>query len=238
MEAPFATYPDPNKKKPVAPSWHLVCVFLLLAAWAALSLYPRHYHVFGALPPRISGYLLVLLIEWFIFAFIWIGLRIQGVPFSSLFGQMSPKIRTILRDLGLALIFLIVANVVLSLLGSLLHISDHNAAVQQLLPHTAAEVTAYLLVTLTAGICEETIFRGYLQLQFTALTKSAAVGVVIQGIIFGLEHAYQGWKMVAVITVYGCLFGTLALRRGSLRPGIIAHFLQDSVSGIFLARHL
>jgi membrane protease YdiL (CAAX protease family) len=237
LESPFATYPDPNKKKPVAPSWHLVCVFVLLAAWVALSLYPRHY-LFDTLPPRISGYLLVLLIEWFIFAFIWIGLRIQGVPFSCLFGKMSPTIRKILQDLGLALLFLIVANVVLSLLGSLLHISDHNAAVQQLLPHTAAEIAVYLLVTLTAGICEETIFRGYLQIQFTSLTKSAALGVVIQGIVFGLEHAYQGWKMVIVITVYGWLFGSLALWRKSLRPGIIAHFLQDSVSGIFLARHL
>lgn len=237
METPSATSPDTKDTKPVAPLWHLLCVFLLLAAWVALSLHPR-YHLFGTLPPRLSGYLLVLLIEWFIFAFVWFGLRIQGVPFSSLFGEMSANIRKILRDLGLALLFLIVANIVLSLLGSLLHVSNHNAALQQLLPHTAAEIAVYLLVTLTAGICEETIFRGYLQRQFTAFTKSAAIGALIQGIIFGLVHAYQGWKMIVIIVIYGCLFGALALWRRSLRPGIIAHFLQDSVSGIFLARYI
>ena len=113
MDQPSATSPDTKDTKPVAPPWHLLCVFLLLAAWAALSLYPRH-HPFGTLPPRISGYLLVLLIEWFIFAFIWLGFRIQGVPFSSLFGEMSPNIRKVLRDLGLALLFLIVANIVLT----------------------------------------------------------------------------------------------------------------------------
>ena len=237
MDQPSATSPDTKDTKPVAPPWHLLCVFLLLAAWAALSLYPRH-HPFGTLPPRISGYLLVLLIEWFIFAFIWLGFRIQGVPFSSLFGEMSPNIRKVLRDLGLALLFLIVANIVLTLVGTLLHVSNDNEAVRQLLPHGATEIAVYLLVTLTAGICEETIFRGYLQRQFTALTKSAAIGALIQGIFFGLEHAYQGWKMIVIITIYGCLFGALALWRRSLSPGIIAHFLQDSVSGIFLARHI
>jgi hypothetical protein len=44
--------------------------------------------------------------------------------------------------------------------------------------------------------------------------------------------------MILIIAVYGCMFGALALWRRSLRPGIIAHFLQDSISGIFLARHM
>lgn len=234
METPSATS---QEIKPVAPLWHLLCVFLLLAAWVALSLHPSH-HLFGTLPPRLAGYLLVLIIEWFIFGFIWLGLRVQGVPFSSLFGEMSPNIRKILRDVGLALLFLVVANVVLSLLSALLRVSNHNAALQALLPHTALEIAIYLLVALTAGICEETIFRGYLQRQFTAYTKSALVGALIQGILFGLAHAYQGWKMIVVIAVYGCLFGALAVWRRSLRPGIIAHFLQDSVTGILLARHI
>ncbi len=221
----------------VAPLWHLLCVFLLLAAWVALSLHPQH-HLFGGLPPRFTGYLLVIFVEWFIFAFIWFGLRLQGVPFSTLFGEMSTKIPKILRDLGIALVFLVVANIVLSLLGSLLRVAKISEGVKQLLPHTAPEIAVYLLVALTAGICEETIFRGYLQRQFTAITKSAAAGALIQGIVFGLAHAYQGWKMILIIAVYGCLFGALALWRRSLRPGIIAHFLQDSVTGVFLARHM
>jgi len=234
METPAATSPD---TKLVAPLWHLLCVILLLAAWVALSFQQSH-HLFGTLPPRLSGYLLVLLIEWFLFAFIWFGVRIQGVPFSSLFGDLSANLRKILRDIGLALLFLVVANVVLGLLGHLLRQTSQNQAVKQLLPQTAAEIAVYLLVCVTAGICEETIFRGYLQRQFTTLTKSAAAGALLQGIVFGLAHAYQGWKMVVIIAVYGCMFGALVLWRKSLRPGIIAHFLQDSITGIFLARHI
>jgi len=223
--------------KPVAPLWHLLCVFLLVGAWVALSLHGHQRH-FGSLPPRFAGYILVILVEWFIFAFIWFGLRLQGIPFASLFGDMSTRIRRIFLDIGIAILYLIVANLVLGLVGFLVHLGRQNQAVKQLLPHTPAEIAVYLLVCITAGICEETIFRGYLQRQFGAYTKSAAAGAVIQGILFGLAHAYQGWKMIVVIAVYGCMFGALILWRRSLRPGIVAHFLQDSITGIFLARHI
>ncbi|HTV09675.1 MAG TPA: type II CAAX endopeptidase family protein [Candidatus Aquilonibacter sp.] len=241
MEIPDAT-PDaptanPPDKQLIAPLWHLVCVFLLLAGWVSLSLFPRQHH-FGALSPRISSYLAVLFCEWFIFAFIWWGLRIQRVPFASLFGEISARLRKVLVDIGIAVVFLIVANIVLNILGVLLRTARDNQGVKRLLPHTPAEIAVYLLVCITAGICEETIFRGYLQRQFTALTKSAAVGAILQGIIFGLAHAYQGWKMIIIIAIYGCIFGALVLWRRSLRPGMIAHFLQDSIAGIFLARHL
>lgn len=234
METPAATS---SNTKLVAPLWHLLCVFLLLAGWVSLSLHPRH-HALGALSPQLSGYLLVIFFEWFIFAFIWLGLCVQRVPFATLFGEMSSKLSKILRDLGIALGFLIIANIVLAILTVLLRVSKVTEGVKQLIPHTPLQIAVYLLVCLTAGICEETIFRGYLQRQFSALTKSTAAGAVIQGIIFGLAHAYQGWKMILVIAVYGCLFGALTLWRRSLRPGIIAHFLQDSITGIFLARHL
>ena len=39
-----------------------------------------------------------------------------------------------------------------------------------------------------------------------------------------------------IIAVYGCLFGLLAEWRRSLRPGMMAHFLQDSVLGL-VGRH-
>jgi uncharacterized protein len=101
-----------------------------------------------------------------------------------------------------------------------------------LLPHGPVEIAFYLLLTATAGFCEEVIFRGYLQRQFTVLTRSVAGGIVLQGIVFGASHGYQGWKFMLMISVYGVTFGLLAAWRRSLRPGIIAHFLQDAVGGI------
>ena len=55
---------------------------------------------------------------------------------------------------------------------------------------------------------------------------------MLQGVFFGLCHGYQGAKSVVTLSVYGCLFGLLAQRRRSLRPGMIAHFLQDGAGGL------
>ena len=76
------------------------------------------------------------------------------------------------------------------------------------------------------------IFRGYLQRQFIALTKSVPAGILLSGAAFGAAHAYQGFRMVILIGLYGTMFGVLAHWRGSVRPGMIAHALQDSLSGV------
>jgi uncharacterized protein len=85
---------------------------------------------------------------------------------------------------------------------------------------------------LTGGFCEEVIFRGYLQRQFSVLTHSLVGGIVLQAIAFGLSHGYQGWRLMAVIGIYGICFGGLAHWRRSLRPGMLGHALQDTAGGL------
>ena len=87
-------------------------------------------------------------------------------------------------------------------------------------------------MSLTAGFCEELIFRGYLQRQFAALTNSVWAAIVLQGLSFGAAHGYQGWKLMVVIAVYGSLFGVLVQWRRSLRPGMMTHFIQDGLWGV------
>jgi hypothetical protein len=96
----------------------------------------------------------------------------------------------------------------------------------------------YALLTVTAGICEEIIFRGYLQRQFSVFFRSAAAGVMLQGVIFGASHGCQGPKFMVIIVVYGVLFGLLAQSRRSLRPGMFGHFLQDLIVGIAAGRFM
>ena len=107
---------------------------------------------------------------------------------------------------------------------------------KDLLPRTLLENLAFLPLSLTAGFCEEMIFRGYLQHQFTAWTRSMAVGLALQSLCFGAAHAYQGGTMVIVISIYGCFFGLLSNWRRSLRPGVMAHFAQDAIGGLILSR--
>jgi membrane protease YdiL (CAAX protease family) len=65
-----------------------------------------------------------------------------------------------------------------------------------------------------------------------ALTKSAPVGIFLSAAAFGAAHAYQGFRMVILIGLYGAMFGILTYWRGSVRPGMIAHAWNDSLNGV------
>ena len=175
-------------------------------------------------------------IEWGLTGFIWLGIRGRGVRMVELIGGRWPSLWAVLRDLGIAALFLIASNLVLTALTHVLKATP-GRGIRAIFPNGPTEVALFVMLALTAGICEEILFRGYLQRQFAALTKSAAAGLTLQAIAFGAAHGYQGTKHMCIIAVYGCLFGLLAYWRRSLRPGMMAHFIQDSVGGL-VGRHL
>jgi len=108
-----------------------------------------------------------------------------------------------------------------------------NAA-QGLLSQGTLESLMWIPVALSAGFCEEVAFRGYLQKQFQVITGNAGWAVLFQA-IFGIGHLYEGVGQVARITMFGVLFGLLALWRKSLRPGMIAHAWSD-IFGLIIFR--
>jgi uncharacterized protein len=228
IEAPEATRRPASR----APLWHTVCVLLLLGLLVLMSTRMRSIH---ASDRREFGYTVVILAEWLITVFIWLGDRWRGASTLALANLSAPGWKPFLRDIGLAIGLLIAANVAFSIFGQLIHAAP-NQSLRNFLPRSSAEKSLYLLMALTASICEEIIYRGYLQQQFSYWTRSFVAGVILQSIAFGASHAYQGWRMAASISVFGCLFGFLALWRRSLRPGMMAHFLQDGLGGLLLAR--
>jgi len=101
-----------------------------------------------------------------------------------------------------------------------------------MLPVSGPEMLAWIVLAVSAGISEELVFRGYFQRQFQAMTGSIAAALLLQAVLFGISHGYQGLGPCVRITVYGLLFGSLAHWRRSLRPGILAHAWTDIVSGL------
>jgi hypothetical protein len=236
-----AAYEPRPESNAIAPVWHTAVLLLFLTAFALLTLHIRAQNPAAQGNHRVHGYLLTMAFEWLMVAFIAWGARFGGASLRTLAGAFTPTGRSVLRDLGIAIAYLLVAQVVLGIVtavtGHFIH-SDVNKVLQNLLPHTGLEVAVYLFLAMTAGICEEMIFRGYMQRQFTAWTGSAAAGIALQGIVFGIAHSYQGPGMVIVIAVYGCMFGMLTWWRKSLRPGMAAHFIQDAIGGLALARFI
>jgi membrane protease YdiL (CAAX protease family) len=183
-------------------------------------------------------YVITLLFEWLLFVVVVAGVRRNGASVLIVLGEHWHSVRQVLRDIAIAAGFWIVAAMLLWIFGWLLRIAALGSNVS-MLPHRGIELTLWIALSVTAGICEETIFRGYLQRQFMALTKSAPAGIVFSAAAFGAAHAYQGFRMVILICLYGAMFGILAYWRGSVRPGMIAHAWNDSLNGVLagLMRH-
>lgn len=60
-------------------------------------------------------------------------------------------------------------------------------SLNSLLPHSCLEILIWIATSITAGICEEMAFRGYLQRQCHALTGSITLAVLAQGVVFDLR---------------------------------------------------
>ena len=114
------------------------------------------------------------------------------------------------------------------------NIDDARKQIGFLAPQNSLEVFLWVCLSATAGFCEEVLFRGYFQKQFTRLLRSRWIALVVVSILFGLGHGYEGPRRMALIAVLGLVFGVLSLVRKSLRPAMMAHTLQDTISGLLL----
>ena len=222
--------PLDNTKAAVAPWWHTVLVLLVLAFGSVAS--ARQHGLANLNLPgmsvRLSGYFTVLALEWLLALFIWVALRRRGLSFATLVAGRWHSLRAFFKDLGFALAFLLVG---IPLTMGLTRLIGASSAPVSILPRTPLELAAWIMMSATAGFCEELIFRGYLTQQFAAFTNSKTLAIAIQGLAFGLAHGYQG-RIMIVLTIYGWLFGVFASWRKSLRPGMMAHGIQDTLGGL------
>jgi uncharacterized protein len=117
----------------------------------------------------------------------------------------------------------------------------HVRKAGRILPRDRVEQAGYVPVAITAGVCEEILYRGWLPWALAAWTGSAAAGFVGAAIVFGAGHAYQGRNGVVLTTLLALFLGGVVAWTGSLLPGQFLHVAVDLVNGLAvgatLARH-
>jgi len=105
-------------------------------------------------------------------------------------------------------------------------------------PHTNRELALFVLLSLTAGICEEFIYRGFVcGTLFHAHAPVWAV-LLVSSVLFGLAHAYQGRGGVVGTLLLGTVFGLTRILYDSLVPVILWHATVDIVAGLAGRRYL
>ena len=98
-----------------------------------------------------------------------------------------------------------------------------------ILPLTGEERTWWIFVSLTAGICEEILYRGFLIHYFLAapFPIGLLLAVIFSSVIFGAAHLYQGVAGVISTTILGLIFSAIFLTTGTLVMPMILHALID-----------
>jgi membrane protease YdiL (CAAX protease family) len=109
---------------------------------------------------------------------------------------------------------------------------------EQLLPVTRAERVLFAILSLSAGVCEELAFRGFLLHVLTVATGSQLLAVVLSSGAFGVVHAYQQPSGALRAALLGALLASPLLFGMPIYVPIIVHILIDLLSGLWLARHL
>lgn len=122
--------------------------------------------------------------------------------------------------------------------------SDHpnlqrlRALGSRLFPRSRPELALFVVLSLTAGICEEFLFRGFVMAALFRTGLPTWLVVALSSAMFGVAHLYQGKGGSVGTGILGMLFAGVRLAYQSLLPAVVWHAVLDIVAGIAGTRFL
>jgi hypothetical protein len=90
----------------------------------------------------------------------------------------------------------------------------------------------FVVLVFIGPISEEVLFRGFI---FGGLAQSVIgpVGaIVVTSALWAVLHLQYTWVIMAVIFVYGLVFGAMRWKSASLWPPVVAHCVVNLLSGV------
>ena len=170
-----------------------------------------------------------LLAEWLFVVALWFTLRNRGLSFSDLGVWSSGTWAGWLLALALA---------ALSITSNLRFLPRMHIPISYAFLPRGFHLYAALGLGITAGFCEEVLFRAFLMTEFAKAGYRKAAQVIIPGVGFGFAHTgYSSYGLLAAVGIMvptaflGMMWGVAyLLGRRSLVPCIVAHFLNDSTA--------
>jgi membrane protease YdiL (CAAX protease family) len=101
---------------------------------------------------------------------------------------------------------------------------------ERMLPRSERELRWFERLSITAGVCEELLYRGYL-IWYVSSWIGVVPAALVASVIFGFGHAYQGPRGILVTSVVGVFMSAVYLVTGSLVASMVIHALMDIYSG-------
>jgi membrane protease YdiL (CAAX protease family) len=113
-----------------------------------------------------------------------------------------------------------------------------QALAERILPQSTVELLPYLALAITAGLCEEFLYRGFAMAVLVHVGLQAWSVVLISSVLFGLAHSYQGRGGIVMTLIIGTILGTSRIAYDSLLPAIFWHSAVDVIAGTAGPRYL
>lgn len=233
---PAAAPPSfPGTKPRLIAHWtHTLALFVVLFLVAVFG--HSHAQTLAGSGGHLQRYMSSILLEWLLLGSVIAGIYNRRDFFLRSF--RSP-LNSNLQSAGLGLVVYVLGLISVALVGGTLSFTPlfhqrNQDVILAMLPHRPIEYFAWFVVSLTAGICEEIVFRGYLFDQFTVWTGRPTAAVILAGSLFGCVHLYEGVGAILPLAALGIVYGFVVRHfKGDLRAVILAHTLQDFLVPFF-----
>jgi membrane protease YdiL (CAAX protease family) len=108
----------------------------------------------------------------------------------------------------------------------------------RILPQAPLELLIFLALAVTAGLCEEFLYRGFAMAALTRAGLPVWGVVLLSSVLFGLAHLYQGRGGLVSTLVVGTVFGMARIAYDGLVPVMVWHFAVDAVAGLAGPKYL
>jgi uncharacterized protein len=158
--------------------------------------------------------------------------RYYGRPFwSSLHWQPGPLRVSTSISWGILVAFVVMLSSIA------MRTPDVNSPMKALLEDPVSVVMIAIIGTTLAPLCEEIIFRGFLQ-PLLVRSFGAAPGILVAAAAFGLMHLQEygnSWRHALLIGAAGASFGWMRYRSGSTKAAVLMHAAYNGVFFVGLA---
>ena len=109
---------------------------------------------------------------------------------------------------------------------------------ERILPQSTVELLPYLALAITAGLCEEFLYRGFAMVVLIHVGLQTWAVVLLSSALFGLAHSYQGRGGIVMTMLIGIILALGRITFDSLIPAIFWHSAVDVVAGTVGPRYL
>ena len=158
-------------------------------------------------------------------AMIWHLIHFKYVKFNlKSFGEVSGK------TIGLSIPLIVAGMLFINLCSEFLGLPD---LMQDTFLGMSRNVFGIISITIMAPLVEELLFRGAIQGYMLRKGMKPLNAILIASAIFGIVHMNP--IQIPFAFAIGLIFGWLYYRTGSVVPGIIGHFINNSIACLQMA---